>query len=313
MFFSRRFYRILVKPTLYIIVRQHNYGGAMELNDKKHFINKQVFEEERGSKIYQESEIKQNANFNLFMKIGIVVLSIIAIIGFGIKILPNTVTVSSAGSKRDLPIYCVSTDENKVALSFDAAWGDDDTQKILNILAKHDIKVTFFMTGEWVSKYPEDVKAIVAAGHDLGNHSENHKQMSQLSKEQCSEEIRKVHDKVKELTGIEMTLFRAPYGDYNNILIGAARECGYDTIQWDVDSEDWKDYGVDSIIKSVVENKHLGNGSIILLHNGAKYTPEALEMMITGLQDKGYEIVPVSELIYTGEYTVDQTGRQSSK
>lgn len=84
-------------------------------------------------------------------------------------------------------------------------------------------------------------------------------------------------------------------------------------VVWDVDSLDWKDYGVDSIIKMVVDNKHLGNGSIILMHDGAKYTPEALEGVIKGLKEKGYRVVPVSELIYSGEYTVDKTGRQSSK
>ncbi|HWT73212.1 MAG TPA: polysaccharide deacetylase family protein [Mobilitalea sp.] len=235
------------------------------------------------------------------------------IIGFGIKVLPGAITVSSTGSKRDLPIYCVDTQERKVALSFDAAWGNDDTKNILDILTKHNVKVTFFVTGGWVTKYPDDVKAIIAAGHDLGNHSENHKQMSQLSKEQCIDEIMKVHNRVKELTGIDMTLFRAPYGDYNNTLVGAARECGYYTIQWDVDSLDWKDYGTDSIIKMVVNNKHLGNGSIILMHNGAKNTPQALDAIITGLQEKGYELVPISQLIYTGSYTVNHEGRQFEK
>jgi peptidoglycan/xylan/chitin deacetylase (PgdA/CDA1 family) len=160
---------------------------------------------------------------------------------------------------------------------------------------------------------PYKVKKIAAAGHDLGNHSENHKLMSLLAKEQCAEEIEKTHNRVKELTGIEMNLFRAPYGDYNDMLVGTARECGYYTIQWDVDSEDWKDYGAKSIVKEVVNNKYLGNGSIILMNNGAKYTPEALEAVITGLQKKGYEIVPVSELIYTGLYTVDHEGRQFEK
>lgn len=166
------------------------------------------------------------------------------------------------------------------------------------------------MTGGWVETYPDDVKAIAAAGHDLGNHSENHKQMSQLSKEECKEEIQKVHNKVKALTGIDMTLFRPPYGDYNNTLVESVNELGYHCVQWDVDSLDWKDYGVESIIDTVVNNPHLGNGSIILCHNGAKFTKDALEAMITGLQDKGYTIVPVSELIYTGEYHMDHEGRQ---
>lgn len=252
-------------------------------------------------------------DITLFVRMGILVLSIILIVGLGVRILPNPVTVSNIGKKRDLPIYCVNTDEKKLSLSFDAAWGNEQTQVILDILDKYNVKATFFMTGKWVSKYPEDVKNIAAAGHDLGNHSENHKQMSQLSKEQCIDEIMKTHNRVKELTGIEMTLFRAPYGDYNNNLVGSARECGYYTIQWDVDSLDWKDYGVNSIIKEVVENKHLGKGSIILMHNGAKYMPEALERVILGLKEKGYELVPISQLIHRGEFTIDHTGRQHKK
>ena len=166
------------------------------------------------------------------------------------------------------------------------------------------------MTGGWVESYPEDVKAISDAGHDLGNHSENHKQMSQLSAEECKDEIQKVHDKVKELTGKDMFLFRPPYGDYNDTLIEAANGLGYHVIQWDVDSLDWKDYGADAIVSKVVDHPHLGNGSIILMHNGAPYTKAALEQVINGLTDKGYEIVPISELIYTENYEMDHEGRQ---
>lgn len=222
-------------------------------------------------------------------------------------------SVSVSGSAKKLPIYCVDTDEKKVALSFDAAWGNEDTANILEILKKHNIHVTFFMTGEWVRKFPDDVKAIAAAGHDLGNHSENHKQMSKLSAEQCKTELQKAHDRVKELTGIDMTLFRPPYGDYNNTLVQTVNDIGYHCIQWDVDSLDWKDYGVDSIIRTVVNHKHLGNGSIILMHNGAKYTPQALEAVISGLQEKGYTIVPISELIYKENYEMDHEGRQHLK
>ena len=166
------------------------------------------------------------------------------------------------------------------------------------------------MTGGWVEKFPEDVKKIQEAGHDLANHSENHKNMSQLNDSDCQSELMKVHNKVKELTGVEMCLFRPPYGDYDDHVIQNATSCGYYTIQWDVDSLDWKDYGVDSIIKTVCEHKNLQNGSIILMHNGAKYTAEALPKVIEGLKAKGYEIVPVSELIYTEGYHLDVTGRQ---
>lgn len=161
-----------------------------------------------------------------------------------------------------------------------------------------------------MENYPDDVKAILAAGHDLGNHSENHKNMSQLSDAEKKEELMKVHDKVRTLTGYEMLLFRPPYGDYDNAVVNVAKDCGYYTIQWDVDSLDWKDYGVDSIIKTVTEHKHLGNGSIILCHNGAKYTAQALDTLITQLKEKGYTFVPVSELIYRDGYHMNVEGRQ---
>jgi polysaccharide deacetylase family sporulation protein PdaB len=258
-----------------------------------------------------DNEDKEKLRF--FIKTGIVVLSFLVICAFGIKYIPKALSVTNIANARELPIYCVDSPEKKVALSFDAAWGNEDTAEILKILEKNNVKVTFFMTGGWIEKYPDDVKAIAAAGHDLGNHSENHKHMSQLSKEQSIEEIMKPHNKVKELTGIDMNLFRPPYGDYNNTLIQATREAGYHCIQWDVDSLDWRDYGVKSIVNTVVDHEHLGNGSIILCHNGAKYTKDALDSMITGLKEKGYEIVPISQLIYTGEYYMDHEGRQFEK
>ena len=242
-------------------------------------------------------------------KLKALAIATILILGFILGV-SKTVTVSNTVGGKELPIYSVETDEKKVALSFDAAWGNEDTQQILDTLEKYNVKVTFFMTGGWVEKYPEDVEKICKAGHDLGNHSENHKNMSQLSNEECQSELLKVHEKVKTLTSAEMNLFRPPYGDYDNEVIKNAKACGYYTIQWDVDSLDWKDYGVDSIIKTVTEHKSLRNGSIILMHNGAKYTAEALPKVIEKLQEMGYEIVPISELIYRDDYHLDVTGRQ---
>ena len=211
---------------------------------------------------------------------------------------------------RALPIYCVETDAPKIALTFDAAWGNEDTADILAILEKHDVKVTFFMTGGWIENYPEDVKAIYEAGHDLGNHSQNHLDMATISTEEIRQELMGPYESVKELTGYEMSLFRPPYGSYNNELIETASDCGFYTIQWDVDSLDWKDYGVDSIINTVCNHKHLGNGSIILCHNGSKYTAQALDTLITNLKAQGYEFVKLSELIYTDNYYMDHEGRQ---
>lgn len=250
-------------------------------------------------------EEKMKQKIKMWAVVGILIL--ITCVGVS-----KVVTVTNTVNGKELPIYSVETQEKKVALSFDAAWGNEDTQKILDILKKYDIHVTFFMTGGWVEKYPDDVKRIKEAGHDLGNHSENHKNMSQLSDSDCQTELMTVHEKVKKITGVEMQLFRPPYGDYDNHVIQNVASCGYYAIQWNVDSLDWKDYGVDSIVKTVLEHKDLKNGSIILMHNGAKYTAQALPQVIEGLQQQGYEIVPISQLIYKENYHLDVTGRQIS-
>lgn len=256
--------------------------------------------------------IKASSPFSKNNFIGklLIALTVFVFIAGLIIYLPSASIVSSTVGDKELPIYCVDTDEKKVALSFDAAWGNEDTAQILDILSSYDVHVTFFMTGMWVENYPDDVKRIAAAGHDLANHSENHLEMSKLSVSEIKDELICVHDKVKELTNIEMTLFRPPYGDYDNELITTANECNYYTIQWSVDSLDWKDYGTESIIDTVVNHKSLDNGAIILMHNGATYTAEALPSVIEGLQEKGYEIVPVSELIIKDNYHMDAAGKQ---
>lgn len=223
----------------------------------------------------------------------------------------------SVGSRK-LPIYCVDLskktdlDASKkyVSISFDAAWGDEDTIKILDILDKYNVKTTFFMTGGWVDSYPDKVLEIYNRGHDLGNHSQNHKEMSKLSVNEQKEEIMSVADKIKAITGYTSFLFRPPYGDYNSTLIDTVYGCNFYPIEWDVDSLDWKDYGTDNIIKTVTTHKALKNGSIILMHNGAKYTAEALEAVITGLQAQGYLIIPISQLINTENFHMDGTGLQ---
>ena len=225
----------------------------------------------------------------------------------------EVVPTSVAMSNKKIPIYCVDSKEKVVALSFDAAWGNEDTEKILDILKENDVKVTFFMTGEWVAKYPEDVKKIAKDGHALGNHSENHKKMSEISADECKEEIMAVHNKVKELTGIEMEVFRPPYGDYDDKLVDETYEVGYYPIQWSIDSLDWKNYGVNSIIDTVVNHKALDNGGIILMHNGSKYTADALQGVIDGLKKKGYTFVTIPELIMRDGYVIDHTGKQVKK
>lgn len=154
----------------------------------------------------------------------------------------------ASNSERLLPIYCVETEKPQVAISFDAAWGADDTDTLLQILEENDVKTTFFMCGYWVDKYPEEVKKIAEAGHDLGNHSATHPHMSQLSKEQIKEELITTGNKIEELTGVKSELFRPPFGEYTNDVISAAEECGYYTIQWDVE-------GLDTKLKTTFSNQ----------------------------------------------------------
>ncbi len=250
---------------------------------------------------------------NNVQKTGKGLLAVIILLGlcwsFSIQYFYATGALAKVNNKV-LPIYSVDTQEKVVSLTFDSAWNIDDLEEILTILEKNDIKATFFVTGDWVERFPNAVKLIYEKGHDIGNHGENHKNMSTLSVSQCKEEIKAVHDRIYCLLGIEMNLFRPPSGDYDDEVINTATEMNYYSIQWDVDSLDWKNYGVDDMIKRVINHKNLQNGSIILLHNGTKYTASALQGLIDGLKNKGYSFLPISELIYKENYQLDHAGRQ---
>ncbi|WP_286152471.1 polysaccharide deacetylase family protein [Sporofaciens musculi] len=244
---------------------------------------------------------------------GIIALALGAALFGSFQYISSYSTVSGNINGKEMPICSVEIEEKKVALTFDAAWGNEDTARILDILKKHKVQATFFMTGDWVEKYPEEVKAVKEAGHDLANHSASHRSMIGLEKEEQRQEILSVHEKVLELTGEEMRLFRVPYDNYDDEIIRNIQACGYYPIQWSVDSLDWKDYGVKDIVETVLESRELKNGAIILLHNGTKYTAEALDDLLTELEKKGYQMVPVSKLIYKKGFYLDAAGRQLKK
>lgn len=220
-----------------------------------------------------------------------------------------SVDVLSA-SKRDLPIYCVQKDENdkKISISFDAAWDNSDTEQIKEILGERNVRTTFFVVGGWVDNYPESVKSLSDAGHEIMNHSLTHPHMTQISIEKMKNELNECADKIEKITNKRPNLFRPPYGDYNDTVIKTARECGYYSIQWNIDSLDWKDLSADEIYKRVVPN--VKPGSIVLFHNAAKHTPEALPKILDDLIAEGYEIVPISELIIKENYLIDPNGMQ---
>jgi len=216
--------------------------------------------------------------------------------------------VGASAANKKLPIYSVKRDDKSVSLTFDAAWGNADTQTLIDILGKYNVKATFFVVGDWVERYPESVKALHDAGHEVMNHSDDHAHFAQLSAEQITANVNACADKIEGVTGVRPTLFRCPYGEYNNTVVETINGMGISVIQWDVDSLDWKDLSA-AEIRSRVMGK-VQSGSIVLFHNAAKHTPEALPGIIESLLADGYRIVPVSEIILKGEATIDNTGRQ---
>ncbi len=215
---------------------------------------------------------------------------------------------AGASSSRLLPIYSVETEEKKVAISFDCAWGVDHTDALLDIMSKNDVRCTFFAVQFWVEKYPEYVEKIIAAGHEIGTHSRSHPYMSKLTKAEILDELSTSSKAIEKLTGKKVTLFRPPYGDYNNALIEACKELDLYPVQWDVDSLDWKNLSGTEIAMRIINGAK--NGSIILCHNNGLHTAEALPMIFSTLKNRGYSFVPISELIYTKNYTIDHNGRQ---
>lgn len=224
----------------------------------------------------------------------------------------NPAVVGASATSRQLPIYCVQKDYKVLSISFDAAWGNEDTQQLIDILGRYGVKATFFVVGEWVDKYPESVQALHQAGHEIMSHSDDHAHFNSLSVEEITQNLNACNDKIEAVTGVRPTLFRCPYGEYDDHVINAVRALGMEPVQWDVDSLDWKEISAEEITRRVTEK--VQPGSIVLFHNAALHTPEALPAILEKLLQQGYTFAPISELIMEGEYgtdyTIDHTGRQ---
>mgnify|MGYP000987246751 CR=1 FL=1 len=218
----------------------------------------------------------------------------------------SAATVAPASSK--LPIYSVAREDNKLSISFDAAWGTEYTRGILDILDQYEIKTTFFVVEFWVEENPEMAREIVNRGHEIGNHSATHPEVGNLSAAEIEGEIMSTHATIKEVTGFEAKLFRPPFGHYSEPMLEKIGSLGYSTIQWDVDSLDWKERGAEDVIQRVVQKA--GPGSIILFHNNAKYITQALPPILEDFRRRNLEVVPISQLIYNEDFFIDHEGRQ---
>ncbi len=220
----------------------------------------------------------------------------------------NIKSIQTSSVPKYLPIYNVKTDEKKIAFTMNCAWNADDIDSILETLKNNNVHITFFMVGDWVDKYPEAVKKINEAGHEIGSHSNTHPHVNNLSAEKNLEEIKLSVNKIEQITGQKTNIYRAPYGEYNDTVIKTAQENGYYTIQWNLDTLDYKGLTGEEMWNRL-KNK-LENGSIILSHNGTKHTADSLDMLIKNIKSKGYEIITVSQLIYKDNYIINGNGTQ---
>ena len=219
----------------------------------------------------------------------------------------ETIPTASVNNKL-LPIYNVQTDTNKVALTMNCAWNADDIDQILKVLKQNNVKITFFLVGEWIDKFPEAVKKIYEDGHEIASHSNTHPHVNNLTYEENIEEIEKSNEKIEKITGQRTQIYRAPYGEYNNTVIQAAQDKGYYTIQWSLDTLDYTGLTGDEMWNRIQDK--VKSGDIILTHNGTKHTADSLDMLIKNIKQKGFEIVTVSNLIYTENYTINNNGTQ---
>ena len=236
-----------------------------------------------------------------------------AIAGFAVVACAAAITlvVTSVGSRADkrlLPIYSTETDEKKIAVTFDVAWENSNTDELISILKDNDAKATFFITGDWCDRYPDDVKKFYDAGHEIENHSDKHPHVLGANVNDLIADTRECSRKIKMLTGEEPTLYRAPYGEFDDSLITTLDGMGMKVIQWDVDSVDWKKPSAADIKKKIL--KGVKPGSILLFHNDLENTTEALPEILKNLKSQGYKFVTVNELILKDNYTIDANGKQ---
>ena len=211
-------------------------------------------------------------------------------------------------STRKIPVYGVETDKKVIALTFDAAWGADKTQGILDVMEQNGAKGTFFLVGFWIDKYEKETKAIAEAGFDIGNHSRNHLNMPKLSDNEIKNEIEYVNDRVFDLTGKKPKYFRAPFGDYSNKLMTSLEELNMVGVQWSIDSLDWKGLSAKQIYERVVPKAK--SGDIVLFHNNSDHVIDALPLVLSALKGQGFEFVTLSQLVHTEGYTIDSNGIQ---
>lgn len=214
------------------------------------------------------------------------------IIMLGLVFSNNLQTV--LGTNTNAAIYNGNRNSNKVSLMINVYWGTEYLTEMLNVLNAYNVKTTFFVGGQWVEKEPEMLKQIVKNGHEIGNHGYFHRNHDKLSYSQNKEEISVCHTLVKNLTGINMTLFAPPSGAFNNTTLDVAAELNYKTIMWSKDTIDWRDKDDQLVLARATKN--VVGGDLILMHP-TSHTLNALPNILENLKNNNLVATTVSEVI----------------
>lgn len=229
-------------------------------------------------------------------------LGLVALLLTSVLLKPSGIVPAQS---RPQAIYKVKTNKKVAALTFNISWGGRVPGPVLDVLKKHNVKATFFVSGPWAKKYPELARRIIEEGHEIGSNGDRQINLSAETRATVQEELAKSRDYIKEVTGASTTLLRTPYGDWNDMVLATAAGTGYTVIQWSVDSLDLQTPGKNNIVNNVVKKVH--PGAIILMYacDTASQTPEALPAVIDGLRAEGYELVTVSSLLKLGPGVID--------
>ena len=233
------------------------------------------------------------------------VLSVIAIF----YIINHPAVVGVSGRERVLPIYSVYRDDQAISLTFNVTDPADTTiLQIMETLNAYDVRASFFVTGQWIRQNEAVALRLTEHGHELGNLSDDHSFLRQQSTSAMRENIAACNATIEAITGARPAIFRAPYGGYDDNLVTLARSLGLHTVQWSIDSGDWRGLNAETIARQVQRGAF--PGGIVLLHANLEQTALALPGIIEGLQEKGYDLIPLSELVHQTAYTISLTGRQ---
>ena len=186
----------------------------------------------------------------------------------------------------------------KIALTFDDGPHPHLTPAILDVLKKYKVHATFFLVGENVKNYPHIAERILKEGHEIGNHTYTHGRVSEQSFFEMKKEIEHCEAAIYEQTEYKTKLFRPPEGFLDGKIKSLSEEMDYSVILWNIDTKDWAHASPKNICQNVTE--HISPGSIILMHDYISFdspTPEALELFLPILLERGYQFVVVSDLI----------------